>query len=54
MFLKPEEQFQLISDDCYFESKQGDLVDLAVSNGLAYLNLKGIGKTERSAKVDRL
>ena len=44
----------MVSDDYYFESRQGDVIDLAISNELAYLNIKGIGKTERSAKVDRL
>ena len=54
MYLKPEEQFGLIFDDCTYESKQGEIVDFAFANALQYLNLKGIGKPERSAKVDRM
>lgn len=53
MFLKPEEQFNLMYDDCTYDTKQGEIVDFAFANGLAYLNLKGIGKPERSCKVDR-
>ena len=54
MFLKDEEKFGLIYDDCLYDSKQGDIVDFAFANGLTYLNLKGLGKPERSSKVDRL
>lgn len=53
MFLKPEEQFGLIYDDCTYDTKQGEIVDFAFANGLSYLNLKGIGKPQRSCKVDR-
>ena len=54
MFLKDEEKFGLIFDDSTFDSRQGEIVDFAVANGLMFLNLKGFGKPERSAKVDRL
>lgn len=54
IFLKDEEKFSLIFDDCTYDSRQGEAVDFAFANGLAYLNLKGIGKPERSVKVDRL
>ena len=54
MYLKEEEQFGLIFDDCTYESKQGEIVDFAFANGLSYLNLKGLGKPEKSAKIDRL
>ena len=54
MYLKDEEKFGLIFDDCTYESKQGDIVDFAFANGLSYLNLKGLGKPEKSAKIDRL
>ena len=54
MFLKDEEKFGLIFDDSTFDSRQGEIVDFAIANGLTFLNLKGLGKPERSAKVDRL
>ena len=54
MFLKDEEKFGLVYDDCTYETKQADIVDFAFANGLSYLNLKGLGKPERSTKVDRL
>ena len=52
-YLKKEEQFGLIFDDATYDSKQGEIVDFAFANGLHYLNLKGIGKSERACKVDR-
>ena len=54
MYLKDEEKFGLIYDDCTYDSKQGEIVDFAIANSLSYLNLKGLGKPERSSKVDRL
>ena len=54
MFLKEEEKFMLVIDDSSFESRQGDIVDLCFAGGISYLNLKGIGKPERAAKIDRL
>jgi len=54
MYLKEEEQFGLIYDDCTYDTKQGEIVDFAFASGLTYLNLKGFGKPERSCKVDRL
>ena len=54
MYLKDEEKFGLIFDDSTYESKQGDIVDFAFANGLSYLNLKGLGKPEKSAKIDRM
>ena len=53
MFLKEEEKFSLIIDDCTFDSRQGEIVDLCFATGVSYLNLKGIGKPEKAAKVDR-
>ena len=53
MFLKDDEQFNIIIDDCTFDTRQGEIVDLCFANGISYLNLKGIGKPERAAKVDR-
>ena len=53
MFLKEEEKFVLIIDDCTFDTRQGEIVDLCFAAGISYLNLKGIGKPERAAKVDR-
>jgi len=53
MFLKEEEKFVLMIDDCTFDTRQGEIVDLCFAAGISYLNLKGIGKPERSAKVDR-
>ena len=41
-------------DDCTFDSRQGEIVDFAFANALHFLNLKGLGKPERSCKVDRL
>jgi len=38
-----------------FESQQADVVDFVAACGsISYLNLQGIGKPERSVKVDRL
>lgn len=54
IFLKDDEQFNLVYDDCTFDSRQGEIVDFAFANALYFLNLKGIGKPERSCKVDRL
>ena len=54
MFLKLEEQFGLAYDDCTYDTRSGEIVDFAFANGLTFLNLKGIGKPERSCKVDRL
>lgn len=54
MYLKDEEKFGLVFDDCTYETKQGEIVDFAFANGLSYLNLKGLGKPEKSAKIDRL
>ena len=54
LFLKDEEKFNLIFDDCSFDTKQGQIVDYAFTNSLEFLNLKGMGKPERSCKVDRL
>lgn len=54
IFLKDEEKFSLIFDDSSYDSRQGDIVDFAFANGLYFLNLKGMGKPERSCKVDRM
>lgn len=54
MYLKEEEKFGLVYDDCTYDTRQGEIVDFAFANGLSYLNLKGLGKPERSCKVDRL
>ena len=54
MFLKEEEKFMLMIDDSTFESRQGDIIDLCFAGGISYLNLRGIGKPEKAAKVDRL
>jgi len=54
MYLKPEEQFKLIYDDCTYDSKQGSIVDFAFATGLSFLNLKGIARPERSIILDRL
>ena len=53
MFLKSEEQFEVVFDDCGFESAQADVVDLTFAYGCGYLNLRGIGRPEKSVKVDR-
>jgi len=52
-FLKPEEQFEVVIDDCAYDSAQSDVVDLSFALGSSYLNLKGLGRPERSAKVAR-
>ena len=53
MFLKEEEKFGIVIDDCTFENRQSDIVDLCFASGIAYLNLKGLGKPEKAAKVDK-
>ena len=51
--LKPEEPFELIMEDCYFDSAATDVVDFAVGAGgsIGYLNLRGFYRQERTAKV---
>jgi len=45
----------LIWEDSTFESQQADVVDFVAACGsISFLNLQGIGKPERSVKVDRL
>jgi len=53
MFLKEEEKFGIIVDDCSYDTRQGDIVDLCIANAITVLNLKGIGKPEKAAKIDR-
>ena len=48
-----EESFEFVYDDCFFESSQSEIVDLAFGIGLGYLNIKGIYKTEKLSKVIR-
>ena len=54
--LKQEEQFELIMEDCYFDSAATDVVDFAVGAGgsIGYLNLRGFYRQERTAKVQRI
>ena len=41
-------------EDSQFETNQTDVVDFAYANQASVLNLQGIGKADRSCKVDRL
>lgn len=41
-------------EDSQYETIQTDVVDFAFANQVSILNLQGIGKPERSCKVDRL
>jgi hypothetical protein len=59
--LKPEEQFEIMFEDCLFEpltSANGgtELIDFAVgsSGALSYLNLRGFYRPERASKIARL
>lgn len=53
--LKQEEQFELILEDCFYESQSStDYVDFAVGAGVGYLNLRGFYRQERTLKVARL
>lgn len=52
-FLKEDERIGLVIDDCSFESRQASIVDFAFATQCAYLNLRGICKPERAAKVER-
>ena len=52
-FLKTEEQFGIVYEDYTFESSQTEVVDWAFATLVSHLNLKGMAKPERSAKVDR-
>ena len=52
--MKAEERFELIIDDSQFETNEVDIVDQAFASQVCMLNLWGIGKPERSCKVDRL
>ena len=62
--MKAEESFGIVVEDSGFDSLRTDLVDFAfgaasvVPSGLAgggvrYMNLSGIGRIEKSAKVAR-
>lgn len=50
---KAERKFGVIIQDQFYESTQSDIVDLAIGIGAKYLNIKGIGRTEKIAKVLR-
>ena len=54
--LKQEEQFEIIIEDCYYDSSNVDIVDFAVGAGgcIGYLNVRGFYRQERSAKVQRM
>lgn len=52
--LKSSEAFELIIEDSPLESTQTDIVDFTFAHQIGTLNLQGIGKPERSCKVDRL
>jgi enolase len=52
--LKEEERFQVVVEDAAFENTSGDLIDMAIVMGISYINLQGMGRASRSAKVDRL
>jgi hypothetical protein len=40
-------------EDCYFETLNNDMVDLAFGGCLGYLNIKGFYKNEKTSKVMR-
>jgi hypothetical protein len=57
--LKPEEQFEIMIEDCIYEP-QGmgsgtELIDFSVgcSGAIGWINLKGFYRPERTAKVAR-
>ena len=52
--LKEEERFHMIVEDAAFDNTDGYLIDLAIAMGISYINLQGIGRASRSAKIDRL
>ena len=54
--LKPEEQFEVIVEDCYYESIAGgvELIDFAVGASVGWVNLRGFMRPERTQKVARL
>lgn len=51
--LKEDEYIGLVIDDCAFESKQTDLIDFAFATQCLAVNIKGICRPERAAKVER-
>lgn len=52
--MKKEDQSTLVLEDAQVDSVDGDLVDFAFGAGVAsYLNLSGLGKPEKLAKVER-
>lgn len=52
--IKKDGDCNLVIEDNQFESLQADIVDLAFSSGnVEYLNLSGLGKPEKSVKVER-
>ena len=51
--LKPEEQYLLMIEDCFYENTQGDLVDFAFGAQVGYVNIRGFQKNEKTQKVLR-
>lgn len=52
-FLKTEEQFGIVYGDHTYESNQTMMMDWAFAVSCSHINLKGLGRVERSSKVDR-
>lgn len=54
MNFKKEESCGLVIEDNNYDSLQSEIVDFAFSSGVVeYLNLTGLGKPEKSCKVQR-
>jgi enolase len=53
LYLKEEERLALVIDDFANESRQSDIIDFAFATQCAYVNMKGICKPEKTAKVER-
>lgn len=53
--MKPEEQFELMIEDSFYEPQTGgtELVDFAVGAAVNFVNLRGFYRPERTAKVAR-
>lgn len=52
-YQKEEERVGLVIDDFTYESRQSDIIDFAFATQCDYVNLKGIFRPERTAKVER-
>eukprot|EP00347_Sterkiella_histriomuscorum_P018418 403345584 len=51
--LKPEEQFEVIIEDNSYETCNSEVIDISFGAQVAYTNIRGFFRNEKSAKVQR-